>query len=142
MRSLTALLCLCLAAAASAASPTLVVSDAWLRKVPGVNVAAVYFSVRNVSSQPVELVGVRSESAGHAMIHETVVEGGQSRMRPRERLVIAPGQTLKFEPGGLHVMLHGFTYEPEPGQEVALVLLLADGGEVQFGAQVRPLAGR
>jgi copper(I)-binding protein len=71
------------------------------------------------------------------MIHETSVVGGESRMRPRERLRIGAGETLRFAPGGLHVMLHGLTPPLTPGEEVPLVLLLEDGGTVAVTAHVR-----
>jgi len=39
------------------------------------------------------------------MIHETQLVGTQSTMRASAQLILAPGQTLRFAPGGLHVML-------------------------------------
>lgn len=142
LKSLLALLSLCFTAAAVAAEPTLEVRDAWLRKVPGSDVAAVYFTLHNAGSAPVVLVGARSTVAEHAMIHETAMENGHSRMRMRERTAIVPGQTLKFEPGGLHVMLHGFAGEPAVGSEVDVTLLLEDGSEVHVAARVRPLGAQ
>jgi len=60
-------------------------------------------------------------------------------MRMHEQLVIAPGQTVTFVPGGLHVMLSGFTKDPAVGDKVPLVLLLANGGQIAVTAVVRPL---
>jgi copper(I)-binding protein len=122
-----------------AQTPTLVVQDAWTRQAPGSDVAAVYLTLRNPSAKPILIVGVESSVASHAMIHETKTEGGQSRMRPHEQLVIAPGQTVKFEPGGLHVMLHGLTQPVAAGHSIPLVLLLEGGGKVQVTATVRLL---
>ena len=53
--------------------------------------------------------------------------------------MIPPGQTVKLEPGGLHVMLHGLTRSIAVGERVPLVLLLEGGGTVQATAQMRPL---
>jgi periplasmic copper chaperone A len=75
-----------------------------------------------------------------AMLHETTVQQGQSRMRPREQLVIAAGQTVKLEPGGLHVMLHGLTQPLSVGQTVPLVITLSGGTTLQVAAIVRPLS--
>ena len=74
-----------------------------------------------------------------AMIHETKVEGGVSRMRAHEQLVIPPGKTVKLEPEGLHVMLHGLSRPLSPGASVPLVLRLSDGTSLQIAAPVRPL---
>jgi copper(I)-binding protein len=122
-----------------AQAPALIAQDAWTRQVPGSDVAAAYLTLRNPTTKPITIVAIESPVAGHAMIHETRTEGGQSQMRPHEQLVIAPGQTVKFEPGGLHVMLHGLTHPVAVGQSVPLVLLLADGSKVQVAAVVRPL---
>ena len=140
MKNPAALLCHCLATlVASAQTPALVVQNAWTRLTPGTDVAAVYLTLRNVSARPVIVIAVQSPIASQAMIHETKTESGQSRMRPHEQLVIAPGQTVKLEPGGLHVMLHGLTHPVTAGQSLPLVLLLDDGGTVQVAALVRPL---
>ncbi|HEY8507296.1 MAG TPA: copper chaperone PCu(A)C [Steroidobacteraceae bacterium] len=117
----------------------LVVQDAWARKAPGSDVAAVYLSLRNTSAQPMIVVGVRSPGAASAMIHETSVQGGQSQMRPKDKIVIAPGQTVTLQPGGTHIMLSGFKSNYGVGQSVPLVLLLANGEQVQAAAVVRPL---
>jgi copper(I)-binding protein len=122
-----------------AQAPALILQDAWAREVPGSDVAAVYLTLRNPSTKSITVVGAESPVASHAMIHETKTENGQSRMRPHEQLVIAPGQTVKLEPGGLHVMLHGLTRPVAVGQSVPLVLLLADGSKLQVAAPVRPL---
>jgi periplasmic copper chaperone A len=117
----------------------LVAQDAWVRATPGSDLAAAYLTLRNVSANPVIVTSVQSPLAGHAMIHETTVQEGQSRMRPHEQLVIAAGKTVKLEPGGLHVMLHDLTKPLSVGQSVPLTITLAGGGTLQVTAQVRPL---
>jgi periplasmic copper chaperone A len=126
------------ALAAAQATP-LIVQNAWMRKVPGADSAAVYLVLRNASVQPVIVIGVRSPSASHVMIHQTSTDGGQSRMRQYEKLVIAPGKSVAFEPGGMHVMLSGFKKSPLIGQTVPLVLLLSNGETVAVAAVVRPV---
>jgi copper(I)-binding protein len=117
----------------------LVAQDAWVRATPGVDMAVAYLTLRNASASAVTVTGVESPIAGHAMIHETKVEGGQSKMRPHEQLVIAPGATIKLEPGGLHVMLHDLKQPLTVGQKVPLVIRLAGGETIQASALVRPL---
>ena len=135
-------LALLLAALAVAQTSTLQVLDAWTRQVPGSDVAAVYLTLHNSSAKPVTITGVESPVASHAMIHETRTEGGLSKMRPQEELVIQPGQTRKFAPGGLHVMLHGLSHPAAVGQTLPLTLLLADGSRVAVSAVVRPLTAQ
>lgn len=126
------------ACCALAQTPSITVTDAWVRVTPGSDVAAVYLTVRNTGKAPVTIVGAESTVAD-AMIHESTVEGGISRMRPQGPIIIAPGQILKFEPGGLHVMLHGLKHPLSPGDSVAMVLQFKSGGSLPFQARVRPL---
>ena len=129
-----------LAAAASAATPpALTAQDAWIRATPGVDVAAAYLTLRNTGSQPVVVTGVRSPAAASAMIHETTLINGESTMRPRESLRIAPGETVRFAPGGLHIMLHGLKRPLAVGEEVPVTVLFEGGGSVTALARVRPL---
>jgi hypothetical protein len=124
---------------AGAQTSGLVAQDAWVRATPGTDMAAAYLTLRNVSTNPITVTGVRSPIAGQAMIHETKIQGGQSQMRPRDQLVIAPGKTVKLAPGGLHVMLHDLKQPLTVGQNVPLVIMLTGGATLQVTAAVRPL---
>lgn len=139
----TALLGLCLALALTpgsrAQSPALSARDAWVRVTPGVDQAAVYLTLHNGGPQPVVVSGVHSDAASMAMIHQSALINGQSTMRPQAQLRIAPGQTVKFAPGGLHIMLHGLTHTPVVGEDLVLVLELAGGSTLTVSARVRPL---
>ncbi len=127
------------AARAGAQASPLIVQNAWLRKAPGVDTAAVYLVLKNPGVKPVVVVGVHSPSASHVMIHETSTTAGQSQMRAYDRLIIAPGKSVAFQPGGLHVMLSGFKGNVTLGQTVPLVLVLSNGTTVPVAAIVRPL---
>jgi len=123
----------------AAAQPSaLSAQDAWIRATPGVDVAAVYLTLHNSGTQPVVVSGVRSPAAGVAMIHMTAMVNGQSTMRAHESLRIAPGETVRFAPGGLHIMLH-LEHPLTPGDEVPLVLLLENGSSLSVVARVRAL---
>jgi periplasmic copper chaperone A len=130
---------LCGGAGAYAQAPALSVQDAWIRAIPGSDVAGAYLTLHNSGTQPLFVVGVRSPRAQQAMIHETTVVNGQSRMRVRERLRVGPGETVRLAPGGLHIMLHMLTRPLTPGEEVPLTLLLEGGASVAVSARVRAL---
>jgi copper(I)-binding protein len=133
-----ALLTLVMPAVSAAARPTpLSAQDAWIRATPGVDVAAAYLTLHNGGAQPVVVSGVRSPAAGAAMIHESTLVNGQSTMRAHEPLRIAPGETVRFAPGGLHIMLHMLRRPLAVGDEVPLTLLLEGGDSVTVTARVR-----
>lgn len=113
--------------------------DAWIRAIPGSDVAAAYLTLHNGGTRPISIVAVRSPRARAAMIHETSLVNGQSRMRPHEHVGLAAGETLRLTPGGLHIMLQGLTAPLSPGEEVPIELLLEGGGSVAVTARVRAL---
>ena len=127
------------ASVAAAQTPALEARDAWIRATPGAEVAAAYLTLRNRGPVAVVVRGVRSPLAGSAMIHESHLANGVSSMRPREPLSIAPGATVQFAPGGLHVMLQGLSHPLAPGDAVPLILILGDGAELAVTARVRRL---
>ena len=122
----------------AAGTPALQIEQAWARQVPGSDVAAVYLTLRNTGDKPVSVVAIESPLASSAMIHQTKIEGGMSRMRPQSALVVPPGQAVKLAPGAIHIML--MDVRPlTTGEIVPLVLKLADGSSVKADAMVRPL---
>ncbi|HEY4213084.1 MAG TPA: copper chaperone PCu(A)C [Steroidobacteraceae bacterium] len=125
--------------AAAAQTPALTVNSAWIRVTPGSDVASVYLTLVNPGKKPITIVSVESPVAGHAMVHETRIEGGIARMRPVDRITVAPGKTVVFQPEGLHIMLHGVTQKLAVGQSVPLVLQFSDGASMHLNATVRPL---
>lgn len=129
----------CAASVALAQARTLIVKSAWARRTPGSDVAAVYLDLSNISPKPIIVVGVQSPMAASSMLHESSVVSGQSQMRMKNTIVIAPGKTVSFAPGGTHVMLSGLKGNVGVGQSVPLVLLLADGSKVAVAAVVKPL---
>jgi copper(I)-binding protein len=138
--ALPAALLALLTVAVSAATPAgLSAQDAWIRATPGVDVAAAYLTLHNAGTQAVVVSGVRSPAAAAAMIHETSLVNGVSTMRPREPLRVAAGETVRFAPGGLHIMLHGLKRPLAVGDEVPVTLLMEGGGSVTALARVRPL---
>jgi periplasmic copper chaperone A len=143
MRHPAALAAVCLAllvcAATGAQPPALSAQQAWIRAIPGADVASAYLTLHNAAAQPVVVSGVRCDCAREAMIHESRIVNGQSTMRAREQLTIAPGQTLQLAPGGLHIMLMGLSRALKAGDSVALVLTLGDGTTLDVSARVRAL---
>jgi len=121
----------------AAAPPALSAQDAWVRVTPGVDVAAAYLTLHNGGTQPVVVTGVSSPLAGAAMIHESTLVNGQSTMRAHEPLRIGAGETVRFAPEGLHIMLHMLKRPLATGDEVPLVLLLEGGGSLTVTARVR-----
>ena len=86
--------------------------------------AAVYLSLKNEGNAPLHLVGVSTDVARHAGVHQVVIDGGMSKMRPQKKLVVLAGQQLDFLPGGYHIMLMGLEQKTfDNGFELTLEFL-------------------
>jgi len=85
----------------------LAIERPWARATDADNrSAAIYFTLRNTGQATVDEIGVRTDRASIEVLHKTTVDsGGAARMSAAPELKVAPGEMLKLEPGGMHVML-------------------------------------
>src|SRR5690606_25134906 len=103
---------------------------AWAR--PGITggTSAVYMNLVHHGEEPLNVIGAEAEVAATVELHETILstEGATGAGRQTMRMVrvpsipIAPGETVEFAPGGLHVMLIGLRQRLAEGDEVELRL--------------------
>ena len=112
------------------------VSDVWARASKVRNSAA-YMTITNERATPVRLVAVSTPIARRAELHTTRIEEGVMKMRPVEAIEIGPGQTVRLEPGGYHVMLLGLEEPLRVDDRFDLTLTFDDGTTVDVAAHVR-----
>ena len=106
--------------------------DAWVAEPPpGALSTAAFGVLTNDGPEIAELVAASSPACERVEMHRTTHREGIAGMERLERITLAPGETLRFEPGGAHWML----IRPRPlapGDEVELTLELADGSQVRL----------
>ncbi len=86
--------------------PPLVASDVVINEaLPGQMMTAGYLTLRNNSDAAIRISSVSSPEFGAVEMHETQISDGIARMRAVDELVVAPQSSVKFERGGLHLML-------------------------------------
>lgn len=122
---------------AACSRPELQAEEPWARPAAvGANSAA-YLILRNRGKSAVTLVGV-SSSAATAELHRTVMKAeGVMGMEPAGVIEIGPGEEVRFEPGGLHVMLIGVGQPLAEGEIVEITFEFDDGQELLVDAVVR-----
>ena len=111
--------------------------DAWIRlaAVPG-RPAAAYFTLAGGKDDDA-LVGVSTPVASRAELHESMkTDNGMMTMQPLVRVPLPAGGTVKFAPGGKHVMLFGIGDDVKPGASVPMTLTLASGATVETSARI------
>ncbi len=101
------------------------VRDAWTRaSAPGQTVAGVYFDIASVADA--RLVAVQTDLTEAAEIHRMSMEDGVMRMRAVGSVTLPAGQTVKFRPGGYHVMLFDLPRPLQAGEQISVDLLVED----------------
>jgi copper(I)-binding protein len=68
------------------------------------------------------------------MLH-TTVEGGA--MQEATQVLVAPGQTVKLEPGGSHAMAMNLADTVKAGDKAEVTLTFVGGAKMSFPADVR-----
>lgn len=120
------------------AEDQIVINDAWVREVPpGSSVSAVYLTIKNKGEDD-NLVGLSSEIAESAELHTSKVdENGVATMEMIKVLDIPSDNTVKLEPGGMHIMLIGIKESLVGKETVNLKLVFDKAGVVTIEVPVK-----
>lgn len=108
---------------------------------PGVAPSAIaHLTVTNVGAEMDRLLAVEARGFDRASLHRTELVAGVARMRSQsEGVMIPPGETVAFEPGGLHIMLEGLGGDPlELGETIPATLVFEKAGRVEVAIVVEP----
>ena len=100
---------------------------------PGVG----YMVLRNETHADDALLSASVPGIERIELHTHEHADGVMRMRRVERVPVPAGETVTFEPGGLHLMLFGVGAEVKSGATAALTLTFETAGEVTVDAEVR-----
>lgn len=126
----------CGPAAAPPQAQTVTVSDIFAR-VTTEN-GAVYMTLKNNGQSDDTLVGVKTDAAKVAELHETKIdENDVMRMQPAPNISISAGGSVTLQPGGLHVMLIDMQKELARGDKISLTLTFEKAGPMTVEAEVR-----
>jgi len=116
---------------------TLAISQAWTRPTAaGMPMGVGYLTITNHGKTADALIAARSPLAGGVEIHQTTISDGVARMRPLAEVVIAPGTTVKIEPGGIHLMLVDLKEPLAPGKSLPLTLDFRRAGSLTVELKV------
>ena len=122
----------------------LVISQAWSRATPGgAKVAGGYLTIENKGTVADRLVSVSADIAGKAEVHEMAVDNGVMKMRQLDKgLLIEPGKTVKFAPGGYHLMLQELKGPFKQGDKVPVTLQFEKAGKVAVSLDVQAVGAQ
>jgi hypothetical protein len=114
------------------------VTSAWARATPpGASMGVVYFQIDNGSTRSDRLLKLSTSIAASAGVHRTEIVDDIARMREIAVLHVAPGEKIKFTPGGYHVMLMGLKKPLVAGHKFELELLFEVAGPRRVAVPIR-----
>jgi periplasmic copper chaperone A len=130
-----------LAPLASVAQPApLSLSDGWIRLLPGNS--AGYFTLKNNGTAKVQLTGADTPACGMLMLHKSEEKGGMSSMQDVTSVDVPGGGTLKFAPGGYHLMCMDAKPSLKLGASVPVTLTFKGAPPLTARFDVRSATGK
>lgn len=106
-----------------------------LAPLKGRDVTAGYFMIENAGSDT-RLVSASSPIAAEVEIHTHSMADGVMQMREVDGVDLPSGETVTFEPGGLHLMMFGFARD-EGQTETPVTLDFANGESLTLTLPIR-----
>lgn len=103
--------------------------------LPGMNNTAGYVTLTNTGKLPIVLVGGESSIADTVELHTHTMADGMMRMERVMEVAIDGGQTVTFQPGGLHLMFIGL--QDRNYADVTVTLLAKDGRRFNVELQAK-----
>lgn len=114
------------------------VLDAWVPVAPpGAKTHAAYVSLTNEGATDRALIGIAADGFGMAHLHENKMSDGVMSMAALAQIVIPAGETLRMEPGSIHIMLMMPKSPVKAGETVNLSLSFNDGEVLDVEALVK-----
>lgn len=127
----------CLLLSTPAMGAGITVENPWIRAAPpGAPAMAGYMRITN-EGEDVSLTGASAPGFGRAMLHRTLYEDGVASMARQAEVPLARGETVRFEPDGLHIMLMMPQAVPDEGETVPVTLEFDDDTRVTVDFPVR-----
>jgi len=125
----------------AAPAPVMVVTEAWIRALPAGLPDGGYFTMKNPTAKAVTLSGASSDSCGMLMLHRSETMSGMSSMSDVTTVDVPAGATVKFAPGGYHLMCMNPAAAIKAGGKFTVRLEFADGTSMPVEFAVRGANG-
>ncbi len=85
----------------------------------------------------VSLVSVTADDVMRMEMHETVEENGMAMMKTLGKVPIPAGKTVKFEPGGKHLMIWGIGGGSVAQGSLRMIFIFSNDDRIQVDATIK-----
>lgn len=128
-----------LAACTPAPAQPLTIEHAEFRPPLGsTGIGAAYFTIRSAKDDAI--IAVTSSAADSVEIHTSVTKDGRATMQHIETLELPAGKTVRFEPGGNHLMVFSPRVEAS-ASAFPITIELQSGGRETVSFEIVPGGG-
>ena len=128
--------------AAPACAQDLVVTNAWIRSLPGHLPAAAYFTIRNSGDDDATITGAQSAACGTLALHQSTNMGGMEKMDDVKSVTVPAHESISFAPGGYHLMCIDPRAAVKRGAKIPIALQFKDGTSLAATFVVRNARGK
>ncbi len=87
--------------------------------------------------EDVSLVSVTADDVMRMEMHETVEENGMAMMKTLDNVPVPAGETVKFEPGGKHLMIWGVGGGSVAQGSLRMIFIFSNDDRIQVDATIK-----
>lgn len=118
-------------------APKITIRDPWVSVPVGKQqMTAGFLTLRNDGADNA-LVAASCDAVKNLELHEMKESGGRMRMEMLAEIELPAGEEVRLQPGGLHLMMIGFTRPIREGDVLSVRLRFADGSTADVKMPVR-----
>ncbi len=127
-------------AAEESSGAKIMVMEPWSRPSPMMaGNGVIYMTLMNNGNSADVLLGVETDIAETAELHETKMENDVMKMSPLANIKVPASGSAALEPGGMHVMLINLKQELVSGEKIAFTLNFEKSGPMTVEAEIREM---
>ena len=120
------------------AAPLSVSSIVVPEPLPGTSMTAGYLTIENNSNQPIAIEKVTSPQFARVEMHQTILDDDVARMVPLAPLIVDRRSSIRFEPGGKHLMMSDWPQDIAAGLPVTIEFHYDGSGLLIVATTVSP----
>ncbi len=109
---------------------------------PGVPNTSAYFMLKNNGKESVSIVSASSTVARKVELHAHIMEGEVMSMVKQSEVEVEAGQSVHFQPGGLHLMMFGLQRSLKKDEVIDIQIVTSKGENLTFSAIVKEPAAK
>jgi periplasmic copper chaperone A len=109
---------------------------------PGATSGGGYMAIQNSAAEDDRLIAVEpaADVAKRVTLHQTMLDGGVSKMLPLDGIDLPAGQQIVIGEGGTHLMFEDLTAPFGEGELLGATLIFEHAGEIEITFEVEPFS--